>query len=346
MIYDNSEAKMHRYPKVSVIIPSYNGLELLKMSIPALLRTHYPNFEVVVLDNGSSDDSSSFLSKAYPMVSVVSLKKNIGVARAYNLGISTAHGSLLSFLNNDMEVDPEWLLPLVLAMESNEELAACDSKYINYYERNKIDHSGGAGRFIDKYGNSISRGGGEIDRGQFDVQEEVFHALSLFKKDLVLKAGRFDEAFFGYYEETELCWRLHRLGYKILFVPKSVIYHMGSATTSLKSAGKESKNTNKKVIVFHFYKNRLRMLIKNQFGVSLLISLLVCLIDFCGSGLLWLVTGNSAYVPTLGKALVWNLANIKGTFQNRFKFKEKSSSLDKLFFPYSGVWRTRGSVLG
>jgi GT2 family glycosyltransferase len=339
------EAKMRDYPKVSIIIPTFNGLELLKTTIPAVLKTNYPNIEVIVVDNGSSDGSGSFLSKAYPKVSVISLKENKSIVFAHNLGVSAAHGSLISFLNNDMEVDPDWLLPLVLAMESSECLAACDSKYLNYYERNKFDHSGGAGRFIDKFGNSISRGGGEVDKGQFNIQEEAFHALSLFKKDLFLKVGGFDESFFGYYDETDLCWRLHRLGYKILFVPKSVIYHMGSATTLGKVPEKETKKKFKKIIIFHFYKNRLCMLIKNQFGLSLIFSVLVCLFDFFGTSIVWLLTGNSDYVPILGKALIWNLKNFKTTLQNRIRFKNKATDYNKLFFPYSGVWKTKASML-
>jgi GT2 family glycosyltransferase len=336
---------MRDYPKVSIIIPTFNGLELLKTSVPAVLNTHYPNIEIIVVDNGSSDGSGSFLLKAYPQVSIISLKENRSIVFAHNLGVSKAHGSLISFLNNDMEVDPDWLLSLVSAMESSEFNAACDSKYINYYERNKFDHSGGAGRFIDKFGNSISRGGGEIDKGQFNIQDEAFHALSLFKKDLFLKVGGFDESFFGYYDETDLCWRLHRLGYKILFVPKSVIYHMGSATTLGKVPAKETKKKFKKNIIFHFYKNRLCMLIKNQFGLSLVFSVLVCLFDFCGTSILWLFTGNSDYVPILGKAVIWNLTNLKATLQNRFRFKNKSTDYKKLFYPYSGVWKTKASLL-
>jgi len=337
MGYDKSEAKMRNYPKVSIIIPTYNGLELLRISIPAVLKTHYPNIEVIVVDNGSSDGSVSFLSTVYPNVSVISLKENKGVVIPYNLGASAAHGSLVSFLSNDMEVDPDWLLPLVLGMECNERVACCDSKFINYYERDKIDYSGGAGRFMDNYGNAYNRGGGEIDKGQFNIQEEVFHGLLLFKKDLLMKVGGFDESFFAYYDETDLCWRLRRLGYKILFVPESVVYHMGSVTSSDRSSKKKPKKK-RKIIMFHFYKNRLRMLIKNQFGTSLIFSVLVYLFDLCGTGIMWLLTGDQDYVPILGKALIWNLRNFKGTLQNRIRFKNESADFHKLFLPYCGVW--------
>jgi GT2 family glycosyltransferase len=290
----------------------------------------------------TSDGSVSFLSKLFSAVSVISLKENKGIVIPYNLGASAARGSLVSFLNNDMEVDPDWLLPLVLAVEGTECVAGCASKYINYYERGKIDDYCGAGSFIDNYGNAVNRGYGEIDKGQFNSQEEVFYGTSIFKKDLFMKVGGFDESFFGYYDETDLCWRLHRFGYKILFVPESVIYHMGSVTSSDRSTNKKKPQ---KIIVFHYYKNKLRMLIKNQFGISLMFSVLVTLFDLCGTGIRWLLMGKQDYIPILGKALIWNLRNFKGTLQNRIRFKNESAYFQKLFLPYSGVWKTRGGFL-
>jgi len=331
MSNEKKKTETRNYPKVTIIMLTYNGLEVLKISVPAVLKTHYPDFEVIVIDNGSTDGSFSFLSKMYPSVSVISVKPNKGWDIPSNLGASVAHGSLLAFLNNDMEVDPDWLLPLVLAMESNERVACCDSKLVNYYERDKIDAAGG---FIDNYGNTVNRGTGEIDKGQFKTQE-VFHGVSLFKKSLFLKAGGFDESFFACYDETDLCWRLHRLGYKILSIPESVIYHMGGLTSSKKKS---------KATVFNFYKNRLRMLIKNQFGLFLVFSILVYLLDLCGAGIRMLLVGNQDYIPILGKALVWNMRNLKGTLQNRIRFKN-NADFKKLFLPYSGVWKIKGGVV-
>jgi GT2 family glycosyltransferase len=313
-------------------MPSYNGLNLLKISIPSVLKTKYPNFEIIVIDNGSSDDSVSFLSKEYPSVKVISLLENKGIVIPFNIGVSLASGSLVSFLNNDVEVDPNWLSPLVFAIECTECVAGCDSKYINYFERNKIDGSGGAGRFIDKYGNVINTGAGEVDRGQLDIQKEVFHGSSLFKKGLLIKVGSFDESFFGYYDEADLCWRLHRMGYKILYVPESVIFHMGSATSST--------NAFKKIVVFHYYKNRLRMLIKNQSDFSGLFSIIVYLVDLSGLGILLLLTRKQDCIFMLLKALIWNLKNFRGTLNSRIKFKNELTDFHKLLLPYSGVWKT------
>jgi GT2 family glycosyltransferase len=333
---EKDEGTMRGYPRVSIVMPSFNGLKLLKISIPSVLKTKYPNFEIIVVDNGSSDGTASFLSKEYPSVKVISLKENKGIVIPFNIGISSADGSLVSFLNNDVEVDPDWLSPLVSAIEANEHLAGCDSKYINYFERNKIDSSGGAGRFIDKYGNVINTGAGEVDRGQFDIQKEVFHASSLFKKNLLIKVGGFDESFFGYYDEADLCWRLHRMGYKILFVPESVIFHIGSATSSTKAF--------KKIVIFHYYKNKLRMLIKNQSDFSGLFSIIVYLVDLSGFGILLLLTRKQDCSVILLKALIWNVKNFRGTLNNRIKLQNELTDFRKLLLPYSGVWKTILSI--
>ena len=335
---------MQNLPKVSIIIPNFNGLELLKTVIPSVLRTHYPDFEVIVVDNGSSDDSVSYLSKVYPEVSVIAFEENKGIVAAFNGGCLAAHGSLVSFLNNDMEVDPDWLLPLVLAMESNIGVAGCDSKYLEYYQRDRFDQGGGAGRFIDKYGNSVIRGAGDLDKGQFKIQDEVFYGLSLLKKKLVIKVGGFDKSFFGYHDDPDLCWRLHRFGYKILFVPESVIYHMGSLTASVRNSRDRPKKKLKKILTFHFFKNRLRMLIKNTFGFSMMSSVIICVFDFAGIGIRWSLTGSQDYIPILLKALIWNLRNFRDTLQNRIKFENESSDFNKLFWSYSGVWRTRHAI--
>ncbi|XES78261.1 MAG: glycosyltransferase family 2 protein [Candidatus Bathyarchaeia archaeon] len=331
----NENTAVRDFPKVSVIILNLNGMKLLQKTLPMLLKTNYPDMEVIVVDNGSCDGSVSYLKQNCPSVTVMSLKENVGITIGNNIGASVANGKYLAFINNDMEVDSEWLTPLVMALEADSSIGCCDSKYLNYFERNKFDVSCGAGRFMDKFGNCLNRGGGQVDTGQFDCRQEVFHGMAIFRKDLFAKAGGYDASFFAYFDETDLCWRLHRMGYKIVYIPESIIYHMGSATSSVSSAKKKKM---KKPIAFHFYKNRLRMLIKNQFGFSLIISVSGYLLDAVGLGLNFLLSGDRDYVGVLGKAVFWNLKNLGGTLQNRHNFKCVSDDFKSLFLPYSGIW--------
>lgn len=323
-------------PMISIIIPNFNGLEFLKKMIPSLLNTNYPLFEIIVIDNGSTDKSISFLKSNYPSIILNKFKHNMGVSFAFNVGLKLSSGNYVSFLNNDMELDPNWLLPLYLTLKNNDKVAGCDSKYLNYYDRNIIDGSGGAGRFMDKYGNSFSRGSGEYDKGQYDINQEVFHGLSLFKKDLVMKAGGFDDKFFAYYDETDLCWRLHRMGYDIQYVPESRIYHIGGGTTTLSKDGRKIK---KDIFIFHNYKNKLRMLIKNNFGFTLLFSILIYFVDLSGMMTYWIITRNPLHILMALKAVFWNIIHIKDTLVHRKKLSSMRSDLSHLFLPYNGIVR-------
>jgi GT2 family glycosyltransferase len=297
------------------------------------MKTNYPNFEIIVVDNGSSDRSLHLLREEYPTINVIPLGSNKGVGHAYNAAMEATSAEFVSFLNNDIEVDPNWLRPLVLRIQNDSKLAGCDSKYLNYFNRTIIDDSGGAGRFIDRFGNSFNRGGGETDGEPYNKPIEVFYGMALFKKDLVKMVGGYDERFFAYYDETDLCWRLHRLGYKIEYVPQSVIFHMGSATTYA------SPGNMKPIFTFHFFKNRLRMLIKNQFGRELALSLVVYLCDLFGITGMWVKKRRHGDIPCLAKALLWNLSNLGNTLQHRIRVKNEYREYERLFVPYSGIWR-------
>jgi len=319
------------WPRVCLIVPNYNGAHLLEVSIPSLMKSSYPNFEIVVVDNGSSDRSLNLLRERYPSIKVVRLTSNKGVPYAFNAGMKATSCEFVSFLNNDIEVDQGWLRALVLSIQSRRNCAGCDSKYINYFNRDIIDRSGGAGRFIDRFGNPFNRGGGEPDEELYDKPIEVFHGLALFKRDLVEIVGGYDESFFSGYEETDLCWRLHRLGYKIVYVPQSIIFHMGRATTGAKA--------NTRSFAFHSNKNKLRMLIKNQSGWELTASLAVYLFDLLGITGLWVKERRHSDLPCLAKALLWNLRNLRDTLQQRMRVRNECREYKMLFVPYSGIWR-------
>jgi len=323
--------EVNNFPLISIVVPNLNGIHFLKKSIPSLMQTNYPNLEIIVIDNGSKDKSVSFLENNYPSVILIKLNHNMGIAYAFNAGIKLSSGSYVSFVNNDMEFDSNWLLPLFLTLVNNDKVAGCDSKYLNYYKRDFLDC---AGRFMDKFGNSINIGSGEHDKGQYDKSQKISHGLSLFKKDLLIKAGGFDEKFFAYKEETDLCWRLHRMGYDIQYVPESKIYHIGGGTTM---SHKEGKKKLKVIFMFHYFKNKLRMLIKNNFGFTLLFSILIYFFDLSGMMIYWIFTKNPLYILMALKAVFWNIKNINNTLYHRKQFSSMRSDLSNLFIPYHGI---------
>lgn len=142
------------WPRVCLIVVNYNGAHLLERSIPSLMKSDYPNLEIVVVDNGSSDRSLHFLREEYPSIKVIRLGSNKGSCYACNVAMEATSAKFVAFLNNDMEFDPGWLRALMLRIKNDSSVAGCDSKYLNYFNRSIIDWSGGAGRFIDRFGNA------------------------------------------------------------------------------------------------------------------------------------------------------------------------------------------------
>jgi GT2 family glycosyltransferase len=186
----------------------------------------------------------------------------------------------------------------------------------------------------DRFGNVVNRGGGERDDGRYDVPLKVSLAMALFDKEVLKEAGWFDEAFFAFYEETDLCWRIRRMGHEIWYVPQAVIFHIGSATTSYQGKGK--MKTMREEFVFHFHKNRLRMILKNQSGLDLVTALAVYSLDVAGLSVFWLAERNRN-LPVLLRAIFWNFRNLRSTIQARKRVSATARSGP--FIPYIGFWR-------
>ena len=214
----------------SVIIPNFNGVSLLADCLESLTKQVYSNFEVIVVDNNSTDNSINFITKNYPEVKVIKLKKNFGFAKAINQGVREARGKYLLFLNNDTKVTADWLNELVKFANLHPEVVSINSKLVNFYKKNLID---GVGITINEVGQAKSIGWQEIDRDQYNNPFYIFGATggaSLFKKDLFIKIGMFDEKYFMYSEEVDFAFRAQFLGYKSMYCPSAIVYHKHKAT--------------------------------------------------------------------------------------------------------------------
>jgi len=217
-------------PETSVIIPNWNGRDLLKTCLSSLKRQTYQDFEIIVVDNGSSDDSIQFIESFYPEVRICKLQYNNGFCVAVNCGIKSAQGKYVALLNNDTEADPAWLGELVKALNENNDVGFCASKMMNFFNRNLIDN---AGDMLCYYGHTVGRN--EVDTGQYDQLRYLFSACAgaaIYRSEMFEKVGLFDEDFFAYYEDIDLGMRAQLMGYKCLFVPTAVVYHMIQATSS------------------------------------------------------------------------------------------------------------------
>lgn len=214
----------------SVIIPNWNGRHLLKNCLSSLRRQTLINFEVIVVDNGSVDGSVEYIKRYFPEVKVVKLDKNYGFAKAVNIGIRQSRGENIVLINNDTEVDKDCLQYLYQAAQSHPQLGFIAAKILNFYHRHIIDS---AGDYIDAVGHADNIGRGQIDGLEFSKPRPVFLATgggALFKRWVFEKVGYFDEDFFAYFEDVDLCFRAQLQGIKGWFEPKAKIYHIHKAT--------------------------------------------------------------------------------------------------------------------
>lgn len=241
----NNKFKKNILPKVAVVILNWNGKKFLEKFLPAVVKHSLDTSEVIVADNASSDDSVDFLKTNFPDVRIIQNSSNGGFAKGYNDALAQVESDYYVLLNSDIEVTENWITPIIELMESDKNIAACQPKILSYHEPEKFEYAGAGGGFIDKYGYPFCRGRLfqtiEKDTGQFDDTIEIFWASGacmFVRAELFHKSGGFDNDFFAHMEEIDLCWRLKNNGYKIMYCPASVVYHVGGGTLPKSSSRK------------------------------------------------------------------------------------------------------------
>ncbi len=215
---------------VSVIIPNWNGQDLLKECLQSLTKQTFKGFEIILVDNGSTDLSVKFVSNSFPRVKIIALNKNYGFARAINEGVQVSKEKYVIFLNNDTLVEKDFVKELISCANKHPEAISVNSKLLNFNKRKTID---GVGIQINEVGQAKSIGWQQTDYGQFERPEYIFGATggaSLFKRKDFIKLGGFDENYFMYSEEVDLAFRAQFLGYKSIYCPNAVVYHKHKAT--------------------------------------------------------------------------------------------------------------------
>lgn len=323
-------------PLVSIVVLNYNGLEHLKTCLDSVLSTDYPNFEVIVVDNGSTDGSAEFIKKAYPSVKLLRLSRNIYTAGGYMAGVLVARGKYVAILNNDVEVDRSWLKFLVSMLEKMPCVAAADAKYRSFFDRRRFDDTAAAGRWIDYFGNNYTRGVGELDFGQYDKNTYIFGVLTLFKRDILLKIGGFDASYIFGYEDIDLGWRLYLAGYKVLYVPQAVIYHKSGASTR----DERFKRRPRPEFFYLIKRNRLITLIKNYSIFNMIGALTVTLLEYYLALWYFFLKRNKVYGLQLARALWYVFRNLRKVMKKRVFVQQfrvlSDKEVRKYMVPYNG----------
>ena len=243
------------WPRVAVLVLNWNGKELLGSCLPPLLAQDYPNYEITVVDNGSTDGSVDYLAADFPGVRILENGDNLGFAGGLNAGMRQTAGDLLVLLNNDVIVlGNDWLRQLIAPFQHDQGVGIAGCKL--YFPGGKILQHAGA-RLTYPLAYSMHIGYLEEDTGQYDEQADVDYitgAVIAVRQEVINRVGLLDESFWPiYYEEVDLCYRVRAAGYRVLYVPGAAAIHNESATYG--------KVRERHRLAFH--RNRLRFVFKH-----------------------------------------------------------------------------------
>lgn len=244
----------------SIVIVTWNGLRHLQTFLPSVLQTRYPDFEIIIADNASTDGTAEWVREHAPGCKIVTYDSNYGYCGGNNRAVPYAGGEILLFLNNDVRVDPDWLHPLNDTFNSAQEIAAAQPKIRSHKQPDYFEYAGAAGGMIDWLGYPFCRGRlfetVEQDENQYDRPVPISWASGAalaVRKESFLELGGFDETFEFHMEEIDLCWQIWNKGLEVMSQPKSVVYHLGGGSLPMDSPRK----------VYYNFRNSLLMLTKN-----------------------------------------------------------------------------------
>ncbi|MEO1023677.1 MAG: glycosyltransferase family 2 protein [Bacteroidota bacterium] len=244
----------------SIIIVTWNGLHHLKRFLPSVVETNYPDFEIILADNNSSDESISWVKEYFPTVKIAALDDNYGYCGGNNRAFQIAEKEIVLFLNNDVEVPSDWLHGINQLFSEKEQCGAVQPKLLAYDRKTQFEYAGAAGGFLDILGYPLCRGrildSSEEDHGQYDTSIPIFWASGAafaIRASIFKTLNGFDEHFEFHMEEIDVCWRTQALGYDIWYTPESEVYHLGGGSLAMGSPRK----------VYYNFRNNLFMLWKN-----------------------------------------------------------------------------------
>jgi GT2 family glycosyltransferase len=299
---------------ISVVILNFNGKKFLNKCLDSVFKTCYANFEVIVVDNASTDGSIELAQMNFRRQSnlrIISNDTNLGFAEGNNIGAKAAAGEYVLFLNNDTEVDPNWLVELVAVIESDKSIGAAQSKIL-LFDHKTIDS---AGDFVNRYGKGWMRGRDDKDKGQYNKTHEIFSprgAAAIVKRQILREVGYFDPTFFTICEDIDLGWRIRLNGYKVVYVPQSVVYHFGSGTRKKVQDSEKS--------YYYNSRNSLIMLIKNYDTKNLLMSGITNVSVELAMFLISLFfPSKRKYNLSRARAFTWVLVNFRHVWEKRLQ---------------------------
>jgi GT2 family glycosyltransferase len=299
--------------KIAIVILNWNGRKMLQQFLPSVIA-HSSEARIYLVDNASTDDSVPFVKENHPELTIIVNAENNGYSAGYNSGLKQIDAEYYVLLNSDVEVQENWIQPIISLMDSDKDIAACQPKILSYNDKSMFEYAGAAGGFIDKDGYMFCRGRifnqFEKDDGQYDGLKEVFWASGaclFIRADLFHEIGGLDDDFFAHMEEIDLCWRLKNKGYRIMFNSDSVVYHVGGGTLSKNNPTKTYLN----------FRNNLFLLTKNYVESNFALKLFYRLILDGLAALKFLIDGHPIHSIAIFKAHMSFYAHFRTFYKKR-----------------------------
>jgi len=318
---------MARVPKVSVIILNYNGKKWLEKCLPTWRKVKFASKEIIVVNNGSTDDSGAFLKKNFPEVKVVELQPNRGFAGGNNIGVKKAKGKYVLILNNDTTATPDFLSPIIELMEKDNSIGVVQPQLRNMSYPDLLDSVASFYTdtgFLYHYGYMQS-----VKKSLYNKEllcYSIKGACMLMRKDEYLQLGGFDEDFVCYVEETDLCHRVWLSGKKVVYYPKSYIYHYGGGDMSIMEKGETT--------VFRAFRNRFVSYIKNLGFIALIKVLPIHFLLCEGFIIMTFLRGKFKNAVAAQLGTLWWLFHLRSVLKKRHNVQSKIRKVtDKQIMP-------------
>lgn len=307
-------------PFCSVLVLNYNGKEHLQDCLSSLEKQTYKNFETVLVDNASQDDSIDFVKENFPHIKIVKNSVNSGTAGGFNFGAKQRNAEYLLFMGNDTEAEPDLVEEMMKVMLVDPSIAACHAKALKFYERDTIDY---AGFKLDIYGFPYIIGHNEKDMGQYDTIRDTFTTLTclLVKRSVFEEIGGFDDEYFTNTDDLDLCWRAKLAGYRTIINPSAKVYHKAGAT--LKKSGRHR-------LRYFGERNTMRMLLKNYSALTLIKVLPRYFVLLLSEALFYIAIRRGNMALAIVKAVLWNITHLKGTLYLRRKVQKRRVVSDNI----------------
>lgn len=307
-----------RYPLISIIISNYNGakLNILQECLMGFKRIDYPNYEIILVDNASTDNSINIATKIFgknPRFKIIENPVNM-YSQGLNLGLKASSGEYVAYFNNDIAIEERYFHRLIEAFDKYPKLALVQGKLLWYFDHSAVDS---AGETMDIFGNPVTIGYQTLDESQYESEEEILSASGsacILKKSALKKIGKYDPNYGIGYEDMDLALRLRHQGFQIMRIPSAICYHKRGAT--------DLSSMVRIKVRWHFNKNRLATMIRN-YPLSLLFTTLpVTILIYLGS-MIWeiLAHKNINLALTRPQAISWVVINLPMLIRERRKIR-------------------------